>query len=129
MTILAVTFCRDVSKLQIRLAEFKMFKGVVYSDDGTKSSGLLEIFDHLFFGIKDENDNLIAPPLLSVINQNESIIEVFSYGTKYKDNPFDTLTPEQIADIRLCYPEQEISKDDEGNDVVTNRPITFKSLA
>ena len=152
MNILAITHCPDTSKLQTRLAQLaqldvkelserikqdedtgrylvNMFKGVKYSDDGTQSIGLLEIYPHLFFGTFDEDGALLSPPLLSIINQNEVIIEVLAHGVKYQENPFDSLDSDGIAKVRACHPETVTYTDENGDDVIVNQSVEFVRLA
>ena len=128
MNYLVLTKCPDVAALQPRLEffasqdidglsdrirfdeetghyVFDMFKAVVYSEDGTKSVGILEVFPQYFEGVKDEEGNIIEPDLFTVINTGGEVLKVLASGYKYQEDVYDNLDADGIAEIREVVPE------------------------
>ena len=107
---------------------FDMFKKVIYSEDGTKSVGLLEVFNHHFEGQKDEEGNIIKPDLFSVINAQGEVLKVLASGIKYQENVFDKLDSEGIASIREVIDEYTTIKDENGDDKIVEQSYIFAGL-
>lgn len=150
---IAVSYCPDTSLLQARLNELanagisglsdritlnedsgtylmQMFKAVKYSDDGTKSVGVLEVYPNAMLGTFDEDGIMIAPPLMDVINANGVVIEVLA--SDIKDNQADIwnqIDANGIAAIRTCHPETLVYQDEDGNDVTVSQGLQFHWLA
>jgi len=123
-----LTKCDDVSKLQEKLAYFasqdvdglsdnihldpdtrhyvfEMFKAVRYSEDGTKSVGVLEVFPQYFEGTTDEDGNVVKPDLFTVINTGGEVLKVLASSIKYQEDVYDNLDENGIAEIREVVPE------------------------
>jgi len=125
---IVLTYCPSVNLLQDKLAyfasmnidglsdriyfnedtgtyTFDMFKMVRYSEDGTKSAGILEVFPQYFEGTRDENGNIINPDLFTVINTGGVVLEVLASTIKYEEDVYNHLDEEGIAKLREIVPE------------------------
>ena len=152
MNYLVLTKCDDTTALQAKLAYFAsqsidglssrismneetsryifdMFKVVKYSEDGSKSVGILEIFPQYFEGVKDEDGNIIKPDLFTVINTGGEVLKVLASGIKYQEDVYDNLTDESILSIREVIDEFITIQDESGDDVIVEQSYRFAGLA
>jgi hypothetical protein len=154
---LVLSFCPNVEAFQKRLAYFAqqdvegisnrihmnpetrnyifdMFKEVAYSEDGTKSAGILEIFPQYYDGVTDEDGNVVKPDLFTVINTGGEVLQDLASCSKY-------LTPTQVNDvysyldadgidkIREVVPQYTTIQDEDGQDVIIEQSYKFAGLA
>ncbi len=157
MNYLVLSFCPNVAALQHTLAYFAnqdiegisnrihmnpetrnyifdMFKKVVYSEDGTKSVGILEVFPQYYEGITGENGEVIKPDLFTVINSGGEVLQdlasCIKYATPTKVNDvYSLLDAEGIAKVREVIPEFTTIQDENGQDVIVEQSYRFAGLA
>jgi hypothetical protein len=113
---------------------FDMFKAVVYSEDGAKSVGILEVFPQYYEGVTDENGSIIKPDLFTVINSGGEVLQDLASCTKYLtptqvNDVYSYLDGEGIAKIREVVPEFKTIQDENGEDVIVEQSYKFAGLA
>jgi hypothetical protein len=111
-----------------------MFKSVVYSEDGTKSVGILEIFPQYYNGVTDEDGNVVNPDLFTVINTGGEVLQDLASCSKYLtptqvNDVYSYLDAEGIAKIREVVPEFKTIQDENGLDVTIEQSYKFAGLA
>jgi hypothetical protein len=154
---LVLSFCPNVEAFQKRLAYFAqqdiegisdrihvnpetrnyifdMFKEVAYSEDGTKSAGILEIFPQYYNGVTDEDGNVVKPDLFTVINTGGEVLQDLASCVKYLtptqvNDVYSYLDAEGIAKIREVVPEFKTIQDEDGLDVTIEQSYKFAGLA
>jgi hypothetical protein len=118
---------------------FDMFKAVVYSElvyseDGAKSVGILEVFPQYYDGITDEDGNVVKPDLFTVINAGGEVLQDLASCSKYAtptqaNDVYSYLDAEGIAKIREVVPEFKTIQDEDGLDVTIEQSYKFAGLA
>jgi len=154
---LVLSFCPNVEAFQKRLAYFAqqdvegisnrihmnpetrnyifdMFKSVVYSEDGAKSVGILEVFPQYYEGVADEDGNIVKPDLFTVINSGGEVLQDLASCIKYLtptqvNDVYSYLDDEGIAKIREVVPEFKTIQDEDGLDVTIEQSYKFAGLA
>ena len=157
MNYLVLSFCPNVEALEKRLAYFaqqdiegisnrihmnpetrnyifEMFKEVAYSEDGTKSVGILEVFPQYYDGVTDEDGNVVKPDLFTVINSGGEVLQDLASCSKYAtptqaNDVYSYLDAEGIAKIREVVPEFKTIQDEDGQDVTIEQSYKFAGLA
>ena len=157
MSYLVLSYCPNVAAFQQKLAYFAqqdiegisdrihinpetrhyifdMFKSVVYSEDGTKSAGILEVFPQYYDGITGENGEVIKPDLFTVINTGGEVLQDLASCIKYVtptqvNDVYSYLDDEGIAKIREVVPQYTTIQDENGQDVIIEQSYKFAGLA
>ena len=111
-----------------------MFKSVVYSEDGAKSVGILEVFPQYYEGVADEDGNIVKPDLFTVINSGGEVLQDLASCIKYLtptqvNDVYSYLDDEGIAKIREVVPEFKTIQDEDGLDVTIEQSYKFAGLA
>jgi len=132
MRYLVLTYCPNVAALQGVDCKVK-FKEVLYTQDGSKSVGILDVPAHYYEGITGENGSVIKQDIFTIINSSGVILEdlasCFKYATPTQVNDvYAGLTEAGIAKIREVVPEFTTIQDENGEDVIIEQSYRFAGL-